>query len=95
VILVDEANDGEPARIAGATGTDQKGRFRLPGVAPGKYRLFAIEGFDDEEWGSPELAKVLQAKSVELQLKESDKRQVSVTAITAGEWAAAVKKTGG
>jgi hypothetical protein len=67
----------------------------LPGVAPGKYRLFAIEGFDDEEWGSPELAKVLQAKSVELQLKESDKRQVSVTAITAGEWAAAVKKTGG
>ena len=95
VILVDEANDGEPARIAGATGTDQKGRFRLPGVAPGKYRLFAIEGFDDEEWGSPELAKVLQAKAVELQLKESDKRQVSVTAITAGEWAAAVKKTGG
>jgi hypothetical protein len=82
-------------RIAGHAGTDQKGRFRMAGVAPGKYRLFAIEGFDDDRWGSPELAKVLEAKSVELELKESDKKQVSVTVISAGEWAAAVKKIGG
>ena len=53
------------------------------------------EGFDDDEWGSPELAKALEAKSVELELKESDKKQVSVTVISADEWAAAVKKTGG
>ena len=91
VILVDEAK----VRIAGEAGTDQKGRFRMPGLAPGKYRLFAIQGFDDDEWGSPELAKVLEAKSVELELKESDKKQVSVTVISAGEWAAAVKKIGG
>ena len=84
VILVDEGRDGTP--IAHETGTDQKGRFRMPAVPPGKYRLFAIEGFDDDDWGSPELAKVLQAKSVELELKESDKKQVSVTVISAGEW---------
>jgi hypothetical protein len=95
VILVDEAKDGGSVRIAGHAGTDQKGRFRMAGVAPGKYRLFAIEGFDDDRWGSPELAKVLEAKSVELELKESDKKQVSVTVISAGEWAAAVKKIGG
>ena len=91
VILVDE----EKARIAGEAGTDQKGRFRMPGLAPGKYRLFAIQGFEDDRWGSPELAKVLEAKSVELELKESDKKQVSVTVISADEWAAAVKKIGG
>jgi len=90
VILVDEA-----VRIAGEAGTDQKGRFRMAGVAPGKYRLFAIEGFDDDDWGNPELAKVLAAKSLELELKESDRKQVSVTVISAGEWAAAVKKLGG
>jgi hypothetical protein len=89
VILVDEAE-----RIAGETGTDQKGRFRMAGVAPGRYRLFAIEDFDDNVWGSPELEKVLAAKSVEVELKESDKKQVSVTVISAHEWAEAVKKIG-
>jgi hypothetical protein len=89
VILVDGA------QVIHETGTDQKGRFRMPAVAPGKYRLYAIEGFDDDDWGSPELAKALEAKSVELELKESDKKQVSVTVISADEWAAAVKKTGG
>lgn len=90
VILVDEAE-----RIAGETGTDQKGRFRMAGVAPGRYRLFAIEDFDDNVRGSPELEKVLAAKSLEVELKESDKKQVSVTVISAHEWAAAVKKIGG
>jgi hypothetical protein len=89
VVLVDGG------RIIDATGTDQKGRFRMPSVAPGKYRLYAIESFDDGAWGSPELVKALEAKSVELDLKENEKKQVNVTAISAGEWAAALKKAGG
>ena len=89
VILVDGAHVVQEAR------TDQKGRFRIPSVAPGNYRLFAIEDFDDDDWGSPELAKTLEAKSVQLELKENEKKQVSVPAISAGEWAAALKKLGG
>jgi hypothetical protein len=85
VLLVDGAN------IVHKTGADQKGRFRMPAVAPGKYRLYALEDFDDDDWGIPELAKALEAKSVELELKENEKKQVSVTAISAGEWAAALK----
>jgi hypothetical protein len=89
VILV-----GADVSIALETGTDQKGRFQMRTVPPGKYRLFAIEGFDDGVWGSPELAKALAAKSVEVELKESEKKQVSVTIISAGEWNAALKKIG-
>lgn len=89
IVLVDGA------QIIHETGTDQKGRFQIAAVAPGKYRLYAIEGFDDGEWGRPELAKALEAKSVELELKESETKQVSVPAISAGEWAAALKKLGG
>jgi hypothetical protein len=89
VILVDGAH------VIYETGTDQKGRFRMPAVAPGKYRLLAIEDFDDDDWGSPELAKALAARSVEIELKESDKKQVSVTMVSADEWAAALKKVGG
>jgi len=79
VILVSGAN------IAYETGTDQKGRFRMPAVAPGKYRLCAIEDFDEDDWGSPELAKTLEAKALEIELKENEKKQVSVTAIPAGK----------
>ncbi len=89
VILVDGARVIQEAR------TDQKGRFRISSVAPGKYRLFAIEDFDDDDWGSPELARTLEAKSVQLELKENEKKQVSVPAISSGEWAAALKKLGG
>ena len=89
VILVDGAHVVHQAH------TDQKGRFRIPSVAPGKYRLFAIEDFDGDDWGNPELQKTLESKSVALELKENEKKQVSVPAISAGEWAAALKKLGG
>jgi hypothetical protein len=89
VILVDGAT------IAAQAETDQKGRFRMEAVAPGKYRLFAIDGFDEDDWGSPELAKALAGKSVELELKENEKKQVKVPAIPEDEWDAAVAKSGG
>jgi hypothetical protein len=88
VILVDGAN------IVHQTGTDQKGRFRMSAVAPGKYRIYAIESFDDDDWGSPALAKELQTKSVELDLKESEKKQVNLTPVSTDEWTAALKKIG-
>ena len=89
VILV----DGD--RMVQQAGTDQHGRFGISALPPGNYRLFAIEGFDEDNWGSPELRKALESKSVELDLKENEKKQVSLTAISAGEWDAAVRKAGG
>jgi hypothetical protein len=88
VILVDGAN------IVYEAGTDQKGRFRMPAVAPGKYRIYAIEGFDDDDWGSPALAKELETKSAEVDLKESEKKQVNLTPVSMDEWTAALKKVG-
>jgi hypothetical protein len=95
VILVDVEKGGEEMSIASQTGIDQNGNFQMGTVVPGKYRLYAIEGFDEDEWGSAELAKALSRKSVELELKESENKQVDITVISSGEWAAAVKKSGG
>lgn len=89
VLLVDGV------RIAAQAETDQKGRFRMEKLAPGKYRLFAISEFDEDEWGSPDLAKALAGKSLELELKESEKKQVKVKVIPEEEWDAAVQKHGG
>jgi len=92
VILVDEAK-GSAASIASQTGTDQKGRFQMHKVPPGKYRLYAIEKFDEATW-RPEAVEALAGKSVELELKESEKKLVSVPIISADEWNAVLKKLG-
>lgn len=86
MILVDAASN-----IAQEVPADQKGRFHMKAVPPGRYRLFAIEGFDEDEWDGPKMAKLLGEKSVDVELKESEKKQVSVTVISSGEWKAAVK----
>jgi hypothetical protein len=85
----------EGTTLAAQAETDQKGRFRMETLAPGKYRLFAIAGFDEDDWGSPDLAKALARKSVELELKESEKKQVKAPVISEEEWDAAVVKSGG
>ena len=69
-------------RIADRATTDQKGRFKMPAVPPGNYQLFAIQDFDPDDWGSPELSMVLESKGVEVELKENDKKQVTLTAIS-------------
>jgi len=89
VILV----DGD--QIVNQTGIDQKGRFDIPAVAPGKYRLYAIENFDEDDWGSPQLSNELKTRSLELDVRENEKKQVTLSVISADEWTAALKKLGG
>lgn len=70
------------------------GQFQLEKMPPGKYRLFAIEGFDPDLWGSLELAAALREKSVAVELQEDDGKRVILQLITAGEWEKALRKVG-
>ena len=83
------------AEITGTTAqVDRDGKFQIPGMAPGKYRLFAIQGFDEAPWGSPELAAELTAKSVVVELKDAEVRRIEPPLISADEWTAALRKLG-
>jgi hypothetical protein len=73
---------------------DAAGQFQIDKMPPGKYRMFAIEGFDDDMWGSPELAAALREKSVVVELRENDEKQVALPLITAEEWDKALRKVG-
>jgi hypothetical protein len=42
----------------GAT-TDANGKFHVDGIAPGKYKIFAIDKMDATEFGNPEAADQL------------------------------------
>ena len=94
VILVPEVAAGEELPIAAQAAADEKGHFKLEALPPGKYRLFAIQGFDEDDWGSPQLATELAGKAVKLELTESEKKSVTITVISSEEWEAAVKKVG-
>jgi len=93
VVWMDEAKSR--TEVSGdSTDVDSTGKFELPRLAPGKYRLFAIEGFDDSLWGSLELAAALREKSVSVELHESETRPIALPVISFEEWTAALRKAG-
>jgi hypothetical protein len=87
VVLLDPGEDDEhqPGTIA-----DQIGAFHVDKIRPGKFRLYAIERFDDGLWGSPEIAAAL--RFVEVELAEGESRDVTVPLTRAAEWKTAVER---
>jgi hypothetical protein len=52
---------------------DDNGKFRLNGVAPGKYKIFALEKIATATYRNPESADLLDALGEELQVTEGAK----------------------
>jgi hypothetical protein len=93
VVVMDEAKSR--VEVVGDTVTvDHTGKFKVESLAPGKYRLFAIEGFEEGAWGSLELAAALREKSLALELHEGENKTLAIPVITPEEWTAALRKVG-
>ncbi len=73
---------------------DQAGHFRFDAVMPGRYRVLAIEGFDDGPWGSPELFGLLRDKSVAVEIRGGETHSVTAPVVPVAEWEAALRKLG-
>ncbi|HKE26992.1 MAG TPA: carboxypeptidase regulatory-like domain-containing protein [Bryobacteraceae bacterium] len=93
VVWEDEANSINDVQ-GDSKAVPQSGIVEARSLAPGKYRLFAIEGFDDRPWGCPELAAALKEKSVEVEVSAGEWRKVTVPVISFSEWTAALHKVG-
>lgn len=93
VVAVDEVRSGPELKYQ-STVADHTGEFALGKLAPGKWRVFAIEGFEEGPWGSPELAAALREKSIEVELQEGRTATVKVPVIGVEEWDAALRKVG-
>jgi hypothetical protein len=48
------------------TEADESGKFKLQGVAPGKYRIFALEKINPQSFRNPESTDLLDAKGEQL-----------------------------
>jgi hypothetical protein len=93
VVAVDEGRSGADLKYE-TTVADHTGDFAVGNLAAGKWRVFAIEGFDEGPWGSPELAEVLREQSIELELRDGRTGRVEPPVIAAKAWEAALRKVG-
>jgi hypothetical protein len=89
-ILVEDESDPE-SRPQKVSSTD--GQFRCALLHAGRYRLYAFEDFDQQEWENPELATLLAAKSALVEAKEGQHLQVNLPLITAGDFTEAVRNS--
>lgn len=88
-IVLEETGNPNHTRRAHTT---RNGAFHIEGIKPGKYRVYAVEGFEEEYWGSAELATALPSAAVEL--GEDETGFVTVPLVTADQWSAAVERAG-
>ncbi len=93
LVVMDEAMSRTEV-VSEQVALDHAGKFKLESLAPGKYRLFAVEGFEEGPWGSLELAAALREKSLAVELREGESKSLTVPVITIEEWNAALRKVG-
>lgn len=90
LLLEDQSDpDSSPTKRSGPNG-----QFRWTLLQAGIYHLYAFEKFSRDLWENPELAALLAAKSVVLEVKEGQHLHVSVPLISIEDFQAALKKTG-
>jgi len=75
ILLVPVGKMHDVLRFYASAITDQNGKFKLTRVAPGKYKIFALEKFAASPYENPESADVLDALGQDLVVAEGAKIQ--------------------
>ena len=61
--------------------TDQVGHFELKGVAPGDYKLFALDDIEPDSWFDPDVLRTFEAKGEPVTVKPKDAATVNLQII--------------
>jgi hypothetical protein len=65
------------------TFTDASGRFQIPGVPPGDYKLFAWESIEPGAWQDPDFVRDYESRGHPIHVNEGEKKAVAVSVIPA------------
>jgi hypothetical protein len=71
VVLVPESRKRSQDHLYAQGTTDQYGRFRLRGIAPGDYKLFAWEDVEPGEWQDPDFLKRFESRGESFSINEN------------------------
>ena len=64
---------------------DQLGRFRLRGVAPGQYKVFAFDDLEDQSYYDPEFLKQYSSFARDVKVEEKGKYSIEVKTVVERE----------
>jgi hypothetical protein len=79
ILLVPDVPQPGPPDLYRRTSADAKGKFALRGVAPGSYRLLAVESVSlDTEINEPDFLRTIGNRGQTLSVEESGKYTVSL-----------------
>jgi hypothetical protein len=76
ILLVPVGTLHNLARFFYSAITDDAGKFKLSGIAPGKYKIFALEKIATANFRTPEAGELLDALGEELDVQEGAKLQL-------------------
>jgi hypothetical protein len=82
IILVPEFSHRKESRLYKQTTTDQYGAFKLRGIAPGTYKLFAWDGTQDVAYQDPEFLKGIDGYGTEVHIDENAGAALKLKAIS-------------
>jgi hypothetical protein len=81
VALLPDVARRQRADLFKSTTSDESGRFRLQGIPPGNYSLFAWEDIENGLWQDPEFIRRNEASGKPVRIAESSRETVETVAI--------------
>jgi hypothetical protein len=81
VVLVPDLAHRQRADLYQSVSTDESGRFRLQGIPPGDYVLFAWEDIENGLWLDPEFLKGHEPSGRPIRIIESSRETIEIVAI--------------
>jgi protocatechuate 3,4-dioxygenase beta subunit len=81
VVLVPDVRFRHRNDLYKVVSTDTAGRFRMRGVAPGNYRLFAWESVETGAWQDPEFIRASENGGRPIQISEGNNEDVRLVVI--------------
>ena len=82
LVVVVPKNESPYRELKRSAVADQTGAFRLAGLVPGEYRLFAWEDIEASAWLDPDFRKNYEAASKSIELKENGREIVQIRVIS-------------
>lgn len=85
VVLIPEEAKRHISRLYHPTAADASGNFKISGIAPGEYKLFAWEQADMNAWQDPEFLKLFESRGESVTVKENSLESKQLKVIPAEE----------
>ena len=71
VVLVPDSDHRAQTSLFSMAATDQNGHFKIKGITPGKYKLFAWESIESGQYEDPDFLKSVESSGTPVEFEES------------------------